>query len=437
MPAGPRFAAVALALLAATPARAFDPSRLEFERSVENVTAPGLYRVEVDPELYRHARRAGLGDVRIAGPDNVEVPWLLRPVPAAQTPEARAVTIIARTEGADGALAVVLDFGAGAVKHSQVTLAIDAGGDWSRQARVEASGDGAQWTTLADGAYLFRVTAGGHVAQRTALDYPTSSARYLRVTLAPSPAAPPVRISGATAALVPPEAHAPLRLLPSVKPQPLPESGEARANAWTIDLGAAGVPIAELALDVADATFARRALIAATDRPPAWRPLAATLLYRVAAAVGGRLAQENVRVPAERARTRWLRLTVYDGDDAPLALRTVSPAYAAEELLFRAPAAGAYTLFVGGDLPAPQYGLAAELARTGEQPQLVASLGTVTPNPAYGHLARPPSPAAASSSDGPRRLWIGLALGLVAGALALALALATRRRLRRARSSGG
>jgi hypothetical protein len=101
-------------------------------------------------------------------------------------------------------------------------------------------------------------------------------------------------------------------------------------------------------------------------------------------------------------------------DDRLEDLRAISPGFVAEELVFRAPAAGAYTLYVGGNLPAPSDGLAAELARTGEQPRLAATFGTITPNPFFGHLS-PRAPAPPPPRTMPRRpLLVPIALFLVA-----------------------
>ena len=425
-------AALVLGLtLAAAHAHAFDPSQLEFQRTIENVTAPGLYRVEVDPALYRHARADNLADLRIAGPDDREIPWFVRRVPAAREPEERAVTLVDPVLLADGAARAVLDFGAPGLKHSEVRLTVEGAGDWFRRTRLEVSADESAWALLEQGQYVFRVTAGGSVTTQTTLKYPVSDARYLRVTLLRSPSGPTVRISGAAAAFVPPEAHVPLRLLPSLPPQPLAESGEAQANAWTIDLGARGVPIAELALDITDPAFERRALIGAANHQSYWTPVAATLLYRVAPAGMSQRAVENLRAilhAADGTRKRYLRLTVYNGDDAPLHLRSVSPAYIAEEIVFRASSAGAYTLYLGGDVAAPSYDLAAVMARSGEQPELSATFGSVAVNPAFGHLGGrvPPPPPPVSE-----RHKLPIALGLTI--LLAGLALWTLRLLRRAR----
>lgn len=180
-------------------------------------------------------------------------------------------------------------------------------------------------------------------------------------------------------------------------------------------------------MDLGDPAFERRAQLFATNHETYWAPVGATLLYRIAPSLAGKLAEENVRVAADRTRKRYLRLTVYNGDDAPLSLRAVSPGYVAEELLFRAPAAGAYTLYVGGDVPAPTYDLASVLARSGEQPALAANFGTVTPNPAYGHLGKPAAPPPVSE-----RYKTPIALGLAL--LLVLLASWALRLLRRART---
>jgi hypothetical protein len=409
-------AVILFVVLAGARAHAFDPSKLEFERTVENVTAPGLYHVEVDPDLYRHAHADDLADVRIAGADNAEVAWLVRRIPAPQKAEEHAVTIVDPVQLPDGSARAVLDLGAPGLKHSEVKLVVDGEGDWFRKTRIEVSTDETSWALLAEGAYVFRVTAAGNVATHTTLKYPVSDSRYLRVTLLLAASGPPVRISGATVAFVPPEAHVPMRLLPSTKPQPVATPTDAKTSEWTLDLASPGVPIAEVALDITDPAFERRALLAAANHQNYWAPIAATLLFRVAPNVAGKLAEENVRVAADGTRKRYLRLTVYNGDDAPLALRTVSPAYVAEELVFRAPAAGTYTLYVGGDVPAPTYDLAAVLQRSGEQPTLAASFGTITPNPTFGHLAKPAAPPPLSERY---KLPIAIGLALLLGLLAL------------------
>jgi hypothetical protein len=67
------------------------------------------------------------------------------------------------------------------------------------------------------------------------------------------------------------------------------------------------------------------------------------------------------------------------------------------------------------------------LARSGEQPTLVATLGSVAPNPTFGHLAKPAAPPPLTERY---KLPIAIGLALLLGALALW----TLRLLRRARA---
>ena len=143
-------AAILLVTLAAAHAHAFDPAKLEFQRPVEGVAGPGLYHVEVDPELYRHAHADDLADVRIGGPDNAEIPWLVRRVPPPQQAQSRTVTVVDPVQLPDGSTRAVLDLGAPGLKHSEVELTIDGGGDWFRRTRIEVSSDESSWALLAE-----------------------------------------------------------------------------------------------------------------------------------------------------------------------------------------------------------------------------------------------------------------------------------------------
>lgn len=401
-------ALVLLVALGAGRAFAFDPAQLEFARPLGGVDAAGLYRVEVDPELYRHARRDDLADLRIAAGDGQEVPWLIRRVAPPESPVEHAVTLVDPVLLADGSARAVLDLGAAGLKHSEVRLAVAAAGDWFRKSRVEVSSDERDWALLVAGAYVFRVSAEGSISERTTIVHPVSDARYLRVTLLPS-AGPPVRITGAVAVWAPPESHLPLRTLARLAPQQA--AADAHTTEYVFDLGAAGLPVAELALDVGDAAFERRALLTAANHKAYWAPVGATLLFRIA-----RPAQENLLVSAGGTRKRYLRLAVYNGDNAPLVVRAATPAYVAEELLFRAPAAGAYQLYVGGELGAPDYDLAAVMARSGEQPSRTARFGAIVANPSFGHAATPPPEPPLSERY---KLPIAVGLALLLGLLAL------------------
>jgi hypothetical protein len=420
-------ALILMALMASSRALAFDPATLTHTRPLHDVSAPGLYRVEVDAALYRAARSDRLDDVRIAAPDGSEVPWLVRRVPPPAVAVTHAVTLVDPVTLPDGAARATLDLGEPGLKHSEVQLSLVSDGDFFRKTRIESSSDEKEWALLSEGAYVFRVNAG---AEHTTLSYPLSDARYLRVTLLAA-SGPAVAIRGASTAFNPPEARVPLRRLDALTPSPLAaEKGE---SSWLLDLGAAGLPIADVTLEIGNnAAFERRAALAASTQKAYWVPAGATLLYRVPTVrqpeprdlvtVGD---EENLALPAGNVRKRYLKLTVYNGDDAPLEVRSARPGWIAEEIVFRAPVAGAYTLYVGGDLPAPAYDLAAVLARANEQPTATATFGAIADNAAHANAPAPPPPLSERY-----RVPIGIVLSL----LLAGLALWTLRLLRRSRN---
>src|SRR5262249_47880584 len=75
-------AMVLVLMLGGAPAESSYPWPFTDRQPPAGVSAPGLYRFEVEPALYRHSRSANpfLGDVRLSGPDGGEVPYVLREV---------------------------------------------------------------------------------------------------------------------------------------------------------------------------------------------------------------------------------------------------------------------------------------------------------------------------------------------------------------------
>ncbi len=128
----------------------------------------------------------------------------------------------------------------------------------------------------------------------------------------------------------------------------------------------------------------------------------------------GRLRQEGVTVPIalrREARADALRLSIDDGDDAPLHLRNVTAIIAAADLHVLAPP-GAYLLLVGGgDIEAPRYQLGRLSERVLAAPASEAQAGPLEPNPAY--VAPGPSGADDEAFDATLVLWGAIAASML------------------------
>jgi len=366
-------------------ARAFDATASPERRPVEGVSTPGYYRAEVDPELYRHAEGDGLSDVRLADPTGAEVPWLIRDVPVAVPVRHHDTTLVDPVLLPQGAARAVFDLGKTGLKHDEIVLSI-AGLNFVRKTRVEVSNDEKQFDLLQEGSLVYSVASADSRAAATTLRYPTSDARYLRVTVLSGPDGQALRITGGEVAYweassTPLVRSFPVALEPSV---PLPDG---KAPPFVFDFGAPGVPVSALSLDIATPTFERNAQMSASTSRAYWTPVGCGLLYRAG-------SFENLRLSLGAEKRRFVKVDVTNGDDRPLEVKGARAEYRAQELVFRADAPGEYALYLGDrSLKAPRYDLAGVLARSGTVSVQAAHFGVFTANPSFGKGEKPKAPA--------------------------------------------
>ncbi|WP_437692290.1 DUF2339 domain-containing protein [Sorangium sp. So ce176] len=439
--AGPRGAAGLLALLAATglarpseaqtatappPAAAPAAAALSIEkhalvRPIEGVDAAGDHRVDVDLELYRESRAEELlADVRIAGPDGAEVPYMIREAGAAPSPGRIAATMLDPGVDAAGVTHASWALDAPGTRHCRIELSV-LGSSFLREARVDTGADPRSLREVARGAHVYRIPQGSETVEHLAVSYPLSRAALVRVRLVPEVApargaAAEVRITGGAVSCEPPADAGKTALLPLAIVETQRDS-EAKMTLVTLDAGADGAPLQAVLLDVATPEFSRRIEVASTTYRAVWPPVGSGLIYRIHPRGEAGVALALTRIPLSPTRKRFLRLTVHDGDSAPLSLSGAQAEVRAREIVFRAAQPGPHRLYVGDPLGArPRYDLADVLDRgEREQPPAPARLGAAQANPALG--------ASRAARDLPfterHRTPIGAALAV--GLLALSL----------------
>lgn len=319
-----------VALLAAAPAAppATAPGSFLYERDVD-VSAPGWVRVPLDLAAVRHLAPEGV-DLRVFAPGGGEVP--ARVEPRAPRSERRPVQVAAVDRAEEG-WTVLLDVGAAPVSHERLFFEITQA-TAAPSVQLEGSRDRSGWQTLTVGD-LFRIgTEDG--LQRTALSYPATDHRWLRLTWPREAGFPRVSavevetVSGPTLAFT--SLGAPCR---TAGPQ------EAPANVCELSLPGMGLVLRRLTLDLEGEGAAGYRLDAPADG--SWHPLAAGVWRRT---------EERTRhlLPGslEPVEGTVLRLELYgEGGEAPR-LVGYGVDLAVPTVLFRAPEAGRYTLAYGG-----------------------------------------------------------------------------------------
>lgn len=317
-------------LAAASAAPALAPGGFLFERDVE-VPASGWVRVPLDLAAVRHLAPEG-ADLHVFAPGGGEVP--ARVEPRAPRSARRPVQVVGVERGDEG-WTVLLDVGAAPVSHERLFFEITKA-TAAPSVRLEGSRDRSVWQTLTVGD-LFRIgTEGG--LQRTALSYPATDHRWLRLFWPREAGFPRVSavevetVSGPTLTFA--ARGAPCRTA-SLK--------EAPAMVCELALPGAGQVLRRLTVDLEGGGAVGYRLDAAADG--AWHPLVQGVWRRT---------EEKTRhlLPggAEPLVGAVLRLELYgEGSEAP---RLVGYAVdlAVQTVLFRAEEPGRYTLAYGGGL---------------------------------------------------------------------------------------
>ena len=345
----------------------------------------GLLDFLLDREILDQAR-TDQADLRLYDSGGHEIPYVLRVRHEVETQAAFPVREFNR--GVEGGAAVVsCDLGAQPVEHNLVEIDT-AGVNYRRLADVQGSADGVAWSTLASQAILFRFSAVGRSVDQSAVPYPVSRYRYLRVRVNRDPQVD----SG------PPQITA-VRVRRSVQVQgemvSFPAQGEQReadrmygrpASVWRIDLGG-HIPFERLSFWVATPAFSRPFQVEIVDDSAAPVLIASGELMRSAETAG----QPQVIAFGERFGRR-LKLTVVDDRNPPLPLGNITAMSAARQVIFEGElaSAGPVRLYYGNPKAlAPHYDLGVRIAAIASGTPVRQWLSPQRANPIYRPEPKP------------------------------------------------
>jgi len=319
-------------VIASAAALALQPFR--YERAID---APRAALVEVEPDgrLYAHTAR-DLSDVRVVDADGNQVPWREAPQPA--TIVQRPLPVLDR--GRRGALAVVRVRTTAPV--DRLTLVVPDR-RFVGTALVYGSTDDRTWTKVAS-SQIYSV--GGAVRSRsTTVLLPANDFRYLEVRA--------TQVSRIGGVLVSASPRATLRRIPA--------SVRITGASVAVDLGYANTPVDELRITSTTPRY---------DRPYTLTAHGLTLT--------GELRGPTV-IPVD-AQTRYLRLTVDNGDDPPLRGLRVTAYARPRPLLIEGGHPPPLTMYYGARVSAPVYDFARLPLQSTPVP---ATLGLERLNPGF------------------------------------------------------
>jgi hypothetical protein len=288
---------VAIAAAVAAPvafAQSLDESDFRYVRPLE--ASPGLVAFEPDGILFAHTQRE-LADLRILDSAGEQVPWRLRPV---QGSTRSPIPVLLLNSGRqDGTAVALLDLGLDAGIHDQVVLDIP---DRDFVGQVQVSGSDRRkgpFTRLSTTA-IYDIS-GTPPARSTTAVYPSSDFRYLSLRA--------TRVSEIAGASVIAGRETPRELLERSVRSTEVRSG-ARLTIVKVDLGYRNMPVDEIRVLSSTKLYDRPVQIEASNTDERYVLYAQGRVFRFQESV-------DATIPLE-GRHRFLRLTIENGDDAPL-----------------------------------------------------------------------------------------------------------------------
>jgi hypothetical protein len=371
---------------------ALEPARI-YERDLD-VAAAGWVRVPLDLAALRHITPDG-GDLRVIGPDGAEVPRLLASPPARPGRRPAQVIDVKPEGGADGGWRLTLDAGEGVPAHEQLIFDLDRR-TAATAVKLEGSTDLRSWQPLAEGD-LFRLGQGDDGLERTALSYPPTSVRYLRLAWPKAAGFPELRSvelelsAGPSIALATGDTTC--------------ERGGNGAVSCRVDLPAPGTAVRRIELSLSGAGPVGYLLEA--PEGGRWSVIAEGVWQRPTAE-GSLETHHLLSLDAGVTAGDFLRLALYAAGTPP-DLSGVRLEIAPREVAFRAESPGRYTLIYGAGSGAPP-----KLESAAEENPAELAAGPersrpAAPLPAAADPGAPLNPEAFPSS------WVVAAPGASAG----------------------
>lgn len=397
--------AAAALLLAGTATAAAQPARetpgvWAFRKPIvlPPLAKPGFVEVRLDADVVREAAPA-LADLRVRDAHGTDVGYAVRRRERAGAETARESTMLNLVTTPEGAVRFVLDAGTGRILHNRVRLTIrEQARSFRVPVRVETADDGRAWQLARESGFIYRVE-GETKAADTSVSYPTSTARWLRVTVGPERGRA-VPLAGAALVVAATREREEERVAAAIVDRD--EESMRRTTRLVLDLRSRR-PVDRVELDIAERNFHRVLLIEAGDDRKTWRWVGSCALSAVEfGTIRERLT--GTRVPETTAR--YLRLTIQNLDDRPLTVTGARVFAVKRTIVFEATPGRAYVLDYGNpSATTPRYDVARAPGYLGGERLLEATLGSVQRVP-----APPPPPWLASQ---PIVMWASLAMAVL------------------------
>jgi hypothetical protein len=343
-------------------------------------------------------------DLRVIDEAGREVPYVLHARFGGKRIERREARVLEPSFVPGKYAQVIVDAGPGGAIHNSIHLRVDSPQDLITWVEIAVSDEASEWRVARERAPIFSLKQEPR-GERTDVSYPDSRARYLRARVLEDPAR--YKLTGAEIAFetVRPSERVAVGLgLVRMDRNP-------HRTIWQSPAGGEPRAVSEVRFQTSQQRFFRAVAVESSRDGKEWLQAGTGEISRTTE--GGRV-QESLTVGfPERRASEW-RVSVFNGNDAPIGDLALSAFSTPRRVVFRQEPGRRYSLLYGHSrAAAPEYDLAritaeAELDRAAD-----AGLGPIVANEAYDD----PAPW---TERNPLVIWAALAAAvIVLGVLAV------------------
>ncbi len=332
----------------------FTPGKWAYSRHiiVPNPAAASEYvTVELDGQVYEHAPTS-LNDLRVIDDQGVEVASIVQQM-SAETRVPISTKII-NHQIEKGRSIYTVDAGEN-INYNGLQISTDSR-NFSRRVTVEGSNNGV-WAMLRDDGYVMDFSR-DETALSLRINFTSTSFRYLRVTIFDKNEA--ALAVSAIELFSTEQVTNPLRLL-ATEIISQTQDAKLRASIITLTFDHLKTPNSQLEVITENTNFHRRVEIESCASTPENKDLRCTHLSsgNIFDINIDRVNARNLIIDYQEARSRLLRIKIFNYDDQPLKIRGVKISGYPRQLLFKREANRSYKLMYGNEkVSAPQYDLA-------------------------------------------------------------------------------
>jgi hypothetical protein len=323
-----------------------------YSRAIELTPADAtrLVSVVAPSDMYVHAQ-PWLADVRVIDDQGREIPHVSFRREGTSNTTTLPATRRENSFTAGQFTQLVVDLGAPAPFHN--ALRIDTGApDFIEWVQVEASDDGHLWRMVQQRAPIFRFRKDNHQGTQV-VHYSENNAQYLRVRILDGDKQFPVDSASVLHEVVEPAERIPIGIpLSADANQPVGRS------VWIAQVDAAAALVTEVRFDVtAPAEFIRTVNMSSSEDGKDWGAFRSAEIYRYRRG-DAELEKLSVPLPYGASQSKYLRVEIVNGNDAPLSSAAPQLFSTPQHIIFEQQPGRSYSLIYGQErAEAAQYDL--------------------------------------------------------------------------------